>query len=35
MPCQLPADCLNDIFKYLEDEMAFLHSCLLVNRLWC
>ncbi|RIA84330.1 hypothetical protein C1645_832444 [Glomus cerebriforme] len=33
MPCQLPADCLNEIFEYLE-EFA-LHSCLLVNRLWC
>ena len=33
MPCQLPADCLNEIFEYLEDKD--LHSCLLVNRLWC
>src|SRR5581483_9370093 len=31
----LPADCLNEIFEYLEDEVIALHSCLLVNRLWC
>src|SRR3954469_6309273 len=35
MPCQLPADCLNEIFDYLEDDKVTLHSCLLVNRLWC
>ncbi|GBB88022.1 hypothetical protein RclHR1_14540001 [Rhizophagus clarus] len=35
MPCQLPADCLNEIFEYLEKDKATLHSCLLVNRLWC
>jgi len=34
MPCQLPIDCLNEIFEYLEDK-ADLRSCLLVNRLWC
>ncbi len=34
MSCQLPADCLNDIFECLEDQ-ATLRSCLLVNRLWC
>src|SRR5687767_3597504 len=34
MPRQLPTDCLNGIFEYLEDRMD-LHSCLLVNRLWC
>ncbi len=34
MTCQLPADCLNDIFEYLEDKVD-LRSCLLVNRLWC
>src|SRR5687767_10053635 len=33
MPCQLLADCLNDIFEYLDD--VDLRSCLLVNRLWC
>ncbi|RIA96742.1 hypothetical protein C1645_871843 [Glomus cerebriforme] len=32
---QLSADCLNDILEYLEDDMINLHSCLLVNRLWC
>src|ERR1043165_1264251 len=35
MACQLPADCLNEIFEYLEDDKITLHSCLLVNRLWC
>jgi len=37
MSCQLPADCLNDIFEYLRDdeEEDTLRSCLLVNRLWC
>src|SRR3990170_3938270 len=34
MPCQLPVDCLNEIFEYLEDEVT-LRSCLLVNCLWC
>src|SRR5436309_639559 len=32
---QLPADCLNDIFGCLEEDKITLHSCLLVNRLWC
>ncbi|RIA82379.1 hypothetical protein C1645_835453 [Glomus cerebriforme] len=32
---QLSSDCLNDILEYLEDDMITLHSCLLVNRLWC
>ena len=36
MSCQqLSADCLNEIFEYLEDDKFTLHSCLLVNRLWC
>src|SRR6266516_853118 len=35
MSCQLPADCLNEIFEYLEKDRVSLHSCLLVNRLWC
>src|SRR3954451_14986489 len=35
MPCLLPADCLNEIFENLEDDKTTLHSCLLVNRLWC
>src|ERR1043166_4021802 len=32
---QLPADCLNEIFEYLDNDKVTLHSCLLVNRLWC
>src|ERR1044072_7953208 len=32
---QLPADCLNEIFEYLEADKVTLRSCLLVNRLWC
>src|SRR5215213_7537412 len=32
---QLPSDCLNDIFVYLEDDKVTLRSCSLVNRLWC
>ena len=35
MPCQLPVDCLNGIFEYLQEDKAALRSCLLVNRLWC
>src|SRR5688572_11638434 len=35
MVCQLPVDCLNEIFEYLEEDKTSLHSCLLVNRLWC
>ncbi|PKY40230.1 hypothetical protein RhiirA4_453554 [Rhizophagus irregularis] len=35
MPCQLPADCLNEIFEYLEKDKVSLYSCSLVNRLWC
>ncbi|RIA90187.1 hypothetical protein C1645_876264 [Glomus cerebriforme] len=35
MPCQLPADCLNEIFEYLEEDKPTLYSCLLVNRFWC
>ncbi|GES81137.1 hypothetical protein GLOIN_2v1876960 [Rhizophagus clarus] len=35
MPYQLPADCLDEIFDYLEEEKFSLHSCLLVNRFWC
>src|SRR6266498_6137708 len=30
---QLPTDCLNEIFKYLNE--VDLRSCLLVDRLWC
>ena len=35
MSCQLPADCLNEILEHLEEDKTTLHSCLLVNRLWC
>ncbi|PKC05029.1 hypothetical protein RhiirA5_421459 [Rhizophagus irregularis] len=35
MPHQLPADCLNEIFEYIEQDKNTLYSCLLVNRLWC
>ena len=35
MACLLPADCLNEIFENLEEDKITLHSCLLVNRLWC
>ncbi|EXX50340.1 uncharacterized protein OCT59_011418 [Rhizophagus irregularis] len=31
----LTADCLNEIFRYFEEDKAVLHSCLLVNRFWC
>ena len=27
--------CLNEVFENLEDDKVTLHSCLLVNRLWC
>ena len=32
---QLPIECLNEIFEQLEDDKITLHSCLLVDRLWC
>src|SRR6266498_3963406 len=32
---QLPADCLNEIFEYLEDDRFTLYSCILVNCFWC
>ncbi|CAB4377644.1 uncharacterized protein OCT59_003918 [Rhizophagus irregularis] len=35
MPRQLPADCLNEIFEYLEEDKKTLQSCLLVNHLYC
>ncbi|PKC67344.1 hypothetical protein RhiirA1_458553 [Rhizophagus irregularis] len=31
----LPTDCLNNIVEFLENDKDSLHSCLLVNRLWC
>ncbi|PKC02514.1 hypothetical protein RhiirA5_425118 [Rhizophagus irregularis] len=35
MAHQLPTDCLNEIIEYLEEDKPTLHSCVLVNRLWC
>ena len=32
---QLTADCLNEIFENLNYDKFTLHSCILVNRLWC
>src|SRR6266542_4293361 len=32
---QLSVYFLNEIFEYLEEDKVALHSCLLVNRLWC
>ncbi|RIA87411.1 hypothetical protein C1645_827833 [Glomus cerebriforme] len=32
---QLFADCISEIFEYLERDKNTLRSCLLVNRLWC
>ncbi|CAB4429352.1 unnamed protein product [Rhizophagus irregularis] len=32
---QLPADCLYEILKYLENDKFTLNSCILVNRFWC
>src|SRR5437762_6301511 len=35
MSLQLSTECLIKIFEILEDDKIALHSCLLVNRLWC
>ncbi|GBC02597.1 hypothetical protein RclHR1_00470027 [Rhizophagus clarus] len=35
MPHQLSTDCLDEILEHLENDKTILHSCLLVNRLWC
>ena len=35
MACQLTTDCLDEILEHLEGNKTTLHSCLLVNRLWC
>jgi hypothetical protein len=32
---QLPADCINEILEYLDEDKITLYSCLLVNRFWC
>ncbi|CAH1767065.1 3331_t:CDS:1 [Entrophospora sp. SA101] len=34
MAC-LPADCLSEIFSYLENDINSLYNAILVNRLWC
>ncbi|EXX76860.1 uncharacterized protein OCT59_027486 [Rhizophagus irregularis] len=31
----LPTECLHEILKHFENNISTLHSCLLVNRLWC
>ncbi|RIA83589.1 hypothetical protein C1645_880408 [Glomus cerebriforme] len=35
MSRQLPADCLSEIFEYLDDDRITLRSCLLVNHTYC
>src|SRR5688572_22411314 len=35
MSLQIPAECLNEIIEYLEDDKRSLRSCLLVDRFWC
>ncbi|RIA78885.1 hypothetical protein C1645_842135 [Glomus cerebriforme] len=35
MSCRLSVECLTEIFEFLEKDKVTLHSCLLVNRLWC
>jgi hypothetical protein len=35
MTYQIPTDCLNEIMECLEEDIPTLHSCLLVDRLWC
>ncbi|GBC28190.2 hypothetical protein GLOIN_2v1591804 [Rhizophagus irregularis DAOM 181602=DAOM 197198] len=35
MSSQLPIDCLNEIFKYFEDDIITLHACLQVSSLYC
>lgn len=35
MASNLPVDCLDQIFKYLDEDVKALRSCLLVNRKWC
>ncbi|GBB83638.1 hypothetical protein RclHR1_10340001 [Rhizophagus clarus] len=31
----LPADCISEILEHLDKDICTLHSCLLVDRLWC
>ncbi|CAG8752725.1 17730_t:CDS:1 [Dentiscutata erythropus] len=35
MVVQLTTDCVEEILKYLSNDVKTLHSCLLVNRSWC
>src|SRR6266542_3031742 len=35
MASKLPAVCLDQIFRYLDDDAKHLYSCLLVNWGWC
>ncbi|RIB23695.1 hypothetical protein C2G38_2072077 [Gigaspora rosea] len=35
VPPPIPADCIEEIVEFLENNIRTLHSCLLVNRLWC
>src|SRR5436190_8637594 len=35
MAAKLPVDCLDQIFKCMDEDAKSLHSCLLVNRKWC
>nr|CAG8508005.1 154_t:CDS:2 [Entrophospora candida]CAG8584634.1 1550_t:CDS:2 [Entrophospora candida] len=32
---RLPVECVEGILQFLEDDIESLHSCVLVNRLWC
>ncbi|CAG8566897.1 16498_t:CDS:2 [Acaulospora morrowiae] len=34
-PPHIPADCVEGILEFLEDDVASLHSCLLATRTWC
>ncbi|CAG8665518.1 8890_t:CDS:1, partial [Funneliformis caledonium] len=35
MASRLPADCIDQVIKYLEEDASSLYSCLLVNWAWC
>ncbi|CAG8565260.1 14902_t:CDS:2 [Cetraspora pellucida] len=35
VPPPIPVDCIEEIVGFLESNICTLHSCLLVNRLWC
>ncbi|RIA97934.1 hypothetical protein C1645_732059 [Glomus cerebriforme] len=34
-PRQIPVDCLIEILEHLRNDTSALHSCILVNRIWC